>query len=240
MISSENTRQKNSLAGSSPDPLLVEKMRREWDDRAKENARYYVATAQADWSDEEYFESGRQNVHYEILTDMGNVCRGQDPKQMTVLEIGCGSGRITRALADTFGQVYAVDISGEMVRQAKEALHDRPNAHVFQNNGADLQVLGELQVDFAFSYIVFQHIPSREVIHSYVREVYRLLRPGGLFKFQVQGDASLQTTAEDTWLGVPFSDEDAVAMAESCGFEPRYRHGAGTQYFWLWFFKPAN
>jgi hypothetical protein len=95
-------------------------------------------------------------------------------------------------------------------------------------------------VDFAFSYIVFQHIPSRDVIYSYVREVWRLLRPGGLFKFQVQGNTALQTSPDDTWHGVPFSDEDAVAMAESCGFEPRYRHGAGGQYFWLWFFKPTN
>jgi hypothetical protein len=53
----------------------------------------------------------------------------------------------------------------------------------------------------------------------------------------VQGDASLQTRPDDTWLGVPFSDEQAVAMAERCNFEPRYRHGAGDQYFWLWYFK---
>jgi hypothetical protein len=26
-------------------------------------------------------------------------------------------------------------------------------------------------------------------------------------------------------------------MARECGFEPRYRVGAGTQDFWLWFFK---
>jgi SAM-dependent methyltransferase len=94
-----------------------------------------------------------------------------------------------------------------------------------------------LPFDFAFSTIVFQHIPSREVIENYVREVNRLLRPGALFKFQVQGDSSLTTNPEDTWLGVPFSDEQAVEMAERCGFEPRYRHGAGQQYFWLWFFK---
>ena len=91
--------------------------------------------------------------------------------------------------------------------------------------------------DFAFSTIVFQHIPSRDVIYNYVREVNRLLRPGALFKFQVQGDASLQTTPDHTWLGVPFLDADAVKMAEACGFEPRHRHGAGDQYFWLWFFK---
>jgi len=216
---------------------LIERMRREWDQRALENARHYVATARAEWSDEEYFESGRENVRREILTDMGNVCQGKDPKEMSVIEIGCGSGRITRALAEVFGQVYAVDISDEMVRQARESLSGRPNAHVFRNSGSDLQVLGDMQADFAFSYIVFQHIPSREVIYSYVREVHRLLRPGGLFKFQVQGDASLVASPEDTWLGVPFSDADAVQMAEDCGFEPRYRHGAGSQYFWLWFFK---
>src|ERR1035437_5702711 len=212
-------------------------MRAEWDQRALENARHYVATGKTDWNDEEYFESGRENVRREILTDMGNICQGKDPKEMTVLEIGCGSGRITRALSEVFGQVYAVDISGEMIRQARQSLHDRPNAHVFQNSGSDLSVLGDIQVDFAFSFIVFQHIPSREVIQSYVREVHRLLRPGGLFKFQVQGDATMLTTPEDTWLGVPFSDEDAVVMAESCGCEPRHRHGAGSQYFWLWFFR---
>src|SRR5271165_915792 len=215
-------------------------MRREWDERARENARHYVNTANADWNTEEFFDSGRLNVFHEILTDLGNVCQGKSAKEMKVLEIGCGSGRITRALAEVFGEVYAVDISGEMIRQATEALRDTPNAHVFQNSGSDLAVLGDIQVDFAFSYIVFQHIPSREVIYSYVREAFRLLRPGGLFKFQVQGNTALRTSPDDTWHGVPFSDGDAVAMAASCGFEPRYRHGAGTQYFWLWFFKPLD
>src|SRR5438105_3546569 len=125
-----------------PDPELVVKMRSEWDRRALENARHYVATGKLDWNDDEYFESGRQNVREQILNDMGNICQGKDPRQMTVLEIGCGSGRVTRALSELFGAVYAVDISGEMIRQARESLHDRPNAHVFQNNGSDLSVLG--------------------------------------------------------------------------------------------------
>jgi SAM-dependent methyltransferase len=216
---------------------ITSKMREEWDRRALENARHYVATGQLDWNDEDYFASGRENVSREILTDMGNICQGKDPKEMTVLEIGCGSGRITRALSEVFGQVYAVDISGEMIRQARQSLHDRPNAHVFQNSGADLSVLGDIRVDFAFSFIVFQHIPSRDVIRSYVREVHRLLRPGGLFKFQVQGGSGMDAAPGDTWLGTPFSDADAIAMAEESGFEPRYRIGADTQYFWLWYFK---
>ncbi len=215
----------------------LDKMRRDWDERARENARFYVNTERTDWTDQEFFASGERTVAEEILTDMTNICQGKDPKQMKILEIGCGAGRVTRALAGLFGEVHAVDVSGEMVALAQEALRDRPNARVYQNNGMDLSIVPGGGFDFAFSTIVFQHIPSREVIENYVREVHRLLRPGALFKFQVQGDPTLQTDSDDTWLGIPFSDEQAVAMAGACGFEPRYRHGAGDQYFWLWYFK---
>jgi ubiquinone/menaquinone biosynthesis C-methylase UbiE len=176
-------------------------------------------------------------VAEEILTDMTNICQGKDPQAMRVLEIGCGAARVTRALAGLFGEVHAVDISPEMVAQAQAALTGFPHAHVYQNNGTDLAVVPAANFDFAFSTIVFQHIPSREVIENYVREVSRLLRPGALFKFQVQGDVTIESTPDDTWLGVPFSREQANEMAERCGFEMRYNHGAGQQYYWLWFFK---
>jgi len=226
---------------ADPTTSELEKMRQDWDKRARENARYYVHTGQEQWSDEDYFRSGEINVEREILTDMGNVCQGMDPAQMCVLEIGCGTGRITRALAKQFGEVYGVDISGEMIRQAQIALRDYPNARVFQNNGRDLdgvrEALGGRPVDFAFSYIVFQHIPSREVIENYVRGVYDLLRPGVLFKFQVQGHPEDESRL-DSWHGASFTEKQAGAMAERCGFEMRYNHGAGDQYYWLWFFKP--
>jgi hypothetical protein len=70
-----------------------------------------------------------------------------------------------------------------------------------------------------------------------VRDVHRLLRQGALFKFQVQGDPNVESDPDDTWLGVPFTESQAAQMADRCGFELRYHYGAGTQYFWLWFFK---
>lgn len=215
----------------------LDKMRADWDARARENARYYVNTATDSWTDEAFFASGDRTVAEEILTDMTNICQGREPKQMKVLEIGCGAGRVTRALANLFGEVHAVDVSGEMIARASSALAALPHARVYQNNGMDLAIVPGENFDFAFSTIVFQHIPSRDVIENYVSEVSRLLRPGALFKFQVQGDTTLKTNDDDTWLGVSFSDDEAVAMATRCGFEPRYRHGAGEQYFWLWFFK---
>ncbi len=212
-------------------------MRRDWDQRAKENARHYVDTSRTDWTDDAFFASGEQQIAEDILTDMQNICQGKDPRDMRILEIGCGAGRLTRAFAKLFGEVHAVDISGEMVAAARKAVADYPGAHVYQNNGRDLTVIPPREFDFAYSAIVFQHIPSREIIENYVREVHRLLRPGALFKFWVQGDTRTETTPDDTWLGVPFSDAEACAMARRCGFEPRYRHGAGDQYFILWFFK---
>lgn len=215
----------------------LDKMRRDWDERARENARYWVNTARTDWTDEDFYASGEQQVAEDILTDMGNICQGRDPRQMQVIEIGCGAGRLTRALAKVFGEVHAVDISGEMVAAATRAVADFPNAHVYQNSGCDLAVIPAGQYDFAYTAIVFQHIPSRDIIENYVREVHRLLRPGALFKFWVQGDTRTESSPDDTWLGVPFSEADSIDLAERCGFEPRHRHGAGAQYFILWFFK---
>jgi SAM-dependent methyltransferase len=215
----------------------LEKMREDWERRAHENARYYVATGQEAWSDEEFYRSGQLVLEQEILTDLTNICQGKDPREMKVLEIGCGAGRVTRALAGFFGAVFAVDISAEMVRQARSAVAAFPGAQVFQNNGKDLSVIGAVQMDFAFSCLVFQHIPHREIIENYVREVAALMRPGGLFKFQVQGCAQVQAEEEGSWLGAPFTPEDARAMADRTGFEMRYDFGAGDQYYWLWFFK---
>jgi SAM-dependent methyltransferase len=212
-------------------------MQLDWDERARENARFYIVDSQQNWTEDEFYRLGQQTVAQEILTDMHNICQGKEPRQMKVLEIGCGAGRVTRAFADLFGEVHAVDVSGEMVRLARAACADRPNAVLYQNNGMDLDVLGDRVFDFAFSICCFHHIPSRDVIENYIREVGRLLRPGALFKFEVQGYVALDSKPDDTWYGIPFSDAQVVAMAERCGFEPRHRVGAGEERFWLWFFK---
>lgn len=216
-------------------------MRADWDARARENALHYVNTAATQWTADEFYATGEQTIREQVLNDMQNICLGRDPRRMRVLEIGCGAGRLTRALAAIFGEVHAVDISPEMIRVAGAALADRANVRLHVNNGCDLDVLpSDLRFDFASSAIVFQHIPSREVIESYVRAVGERLRPGSLFKFQVQGYAGLDSGTEDTWVGAGLSEDDAVEMGRRCGFDPRYRIGAGTQDFWLWFFKRSQ
>ena len=51
------------------------------------------------------------------------------------------AGRVTRALAKLFGEVHAVDVGGEMVVRAREAVAEFPNAFIHQNNGTDSSVV---------------------------------------------------------------------------------------------------
>ena len=225
---------------NEPDLQMTElehKMRQDWNERARDNALYYVATGQSDWSEEEFFRSGRQTVEEFISSDMINICRGRDPKQLKVLEIGCGVGRVTRALAEVFGEVCGVDVSSVMVRKGREYLGSCENVSFFVNNGSDLRVLGDRRFDFALSLLTFQHIPSKAVIENYIAETSRVLRPGALFKFEVQGYGPLRNRGDDTWLGVALTPDEVTAMADSCGFQHRHSYSVGSQYSVHWLFK---
>lgn len=219
---------------------LSAKMRQDWDQRARENAFYYVATAREDWTEEDFFASGRQTVQEFILGDMVDICRGRDPQQMRILEIGCGAGRVTRALAEVFGEVWAVDVSPQMVEKARASLADCQNVHLCVNNGQDLRVLDDRKFDFALSILTFQHIPSKAIIANYISETARLLVPGALFKFQVQGFGSLQNPDDDTWLGAGLTREEMQEMADATGFQFRHWRGAGEQYFTNWFYRKGD
>jgi SAM-dependent methyltransferase len=158
-------------------------MKRFWNKRAKENAPFYIAT----WrgfgrSDTEgFFLSGEDVASF--VEESGYVPTGQDQ----MLEIGCGVGRMTHGFARLFGAVHAIDISGEMIAQAREHLGHLPNVHFYETSGSDLAPFADASMDFCFSFIVFQHIPSKDVIFKYVREAGRVLKSRGVFYFQVNG-----------------------------------------------------
>jgi ubiquinone/menaquinone biosynthesis C-methylase UbiE len=218
------------------DPILLDGMRRDWDARAKENAKHYVATSRRNWDDGDFFRSGAEEIRELVEKHSLDICKGRSAAEMRILEIGCGAGRMTRALSRIFGRVDAVDISPEMIAQAKIALHESTNVHLYVNNGTDLSLFPDSIFDFAISAVVFQHIPRQAIIENYIREASRVLRSGSLFKFQTQGYPIAEHLA-NTWVGVGFTEKQMRKIAARSGFEIVESTGAGTQYYWLTFTK---
>jgi len=160
----------------------TEFMRQDWDERARKDAFYYIASWRKDWTEESFFQSGEEDYKQLVAPVLERL--QWDPHGKVMLELGCGAGRMTRSFAMRCSRVYAFDISAEMLRHAKALLPGATNIEWTLGNGANLSLMGDGTVDFAFSYIVLHHMPGRGLALAYIREMLRLLKDGGLFLFQ--------------------------------------------------------
>jgi len=157
-------------------------MREFWDAKAAENAHYYISSYRDyDDQDPEQFWAWGEKLIDRFLSESGIAFRGDE----SVLEIGCGIGRMTAPLSRRFGRVVAVDVSPAMIEQARANLSERENVELHAGNGSDLGFCGDASVDLVFSYITLQHIPDVEIVMNYIREAGRVLKTGGHFYFQV-------------------------------------------------------
>jgi SAM-dependent methyltransferase len=208
------------------DPKVLERMRADWNRRAGEDAYYYVAFGRREQADEEFFASGAGMVR-SLEAELKRL-----PGRGAALEIGCGPGRLMRPMSRHFGQIHGVDVSDEMVRLAGQRLRATPNAHAHHSSGSDLALFPSGHFDFVYSYAVFQHIPSREVVLNYLREARRVLKTGGILRCQING---LPATARqyDTWSGVRISAEEIARFARDNHWQLLALEQARTQYMWI-------
>lgn len=154
-------------------------MQKTWDRLAEDDALFHTGVHT---DEKEWLESGRKRVA-EFLAASRYRPTGQD----TLVDIGCGVGRNSFAFAEHFGEVVGVDVSEVMVDKAK-ALKSKlgaSNVRFVHGNGVDLRFLDDASVDFAFSYVTLIHVPGPHIIKNYVREMERVVRPGGTLFFQL-------------------------------------------------------
>jgi len=231
-------------------PATVGSMRRYWNERARKNAAWYVDTSLSyDHPDfERFLETGRRIVDEALA--------GPNPTGAGVaVEIGCGLGRNTLALADHFEHVIGLDISSEMLeRAAVVAPHERVTFVV--GDGMSLAQIGDTAADLVLTFTVFQHIPSVEVIERYIVEAGRILNPGGIFVFQwnntpgelrwrikrtvlsvgqrmgIAKERRGRNAAE--FLGSRVSMRRIRAALERAGLQLEQTKGEDTLYAWAW------
>lgn len=220
----------------------AEDMKRDWNARARENAKWFINTWKLEQPDEEFYETARPDIQSLILADLERLTGGRDAKTLSIFEIGCGIGRMTRYFADIFGEVHSADVSGEMVAQARERLKSFKNVTVHETSGVDFTALPNDYFDVIFSAYVFQHVPSKDVVRSNIRDAYRILKPGGIFKFQVNStiNPEFDQIPKDTWTGVSFTEEELRETARELGAQLISMAGIGTQYTWVMVRKRAH
>ncbi len=160
-------------------------MRQEWDARARKNAFYYIASWRKDWDVSSFLKSGEDDYH-RFVAPVFSRC-GFSPKGKRMLELGCGAGRMTHSFATHFGHVTALDVSTQMLDRAQQMLPGVGNIMWAQASGVDLGAVRSESMDFAFSYLVLQHLPDEKLVCAYIREMLRILTPSGICLFQFHG-----------------------------------------------------
>jgi SAM-dependent methyltransferase len=119
----------------------------------------FYALGQSDWAD-----FRRRWVNYGV--DFGSV-----------VDVGCGAGRLTKYMAANFERVVGVDVSNDMLEVARSHISE-PNVELRLGDGVALPV-DTATVDGAFSCHVFQHFDSLALARANFSEMARILKPGG-------------------------------------------------------------
>ena len=121
------------------------------------------------------------------------VCRPMDPESVgvlvediraklklrpglgAILDVGCGNGLLLEQLAGDFQTLAGVDYSADMVKHARERLEGR-----FEQGEAAKLSFADHSFDRVLGYSIFLYFPSEDYALEAVREMGRVLAPGGV------------------------------------------------------------
>ena len=226
------------MEAAQPDQTVRDRMRDEWNERAREDANYYVAFGRRDQEADEFFASGSDVVR-DLEGELKRFPSDVPMKSRRALEIGCGPGRLIRPMSEYFGEIHGIDVSDEMIARSQANLAGIAHAHTHHASGSDLARFADDYFDFVYSYAVFQHIPSAAVVFSYLRETVRVLKPGGFARLQINGLPKTAPTYT-TWSGVRISAHEVREFALQSGMEVLSITGVDTQYMWTSWRKPES
>lgn len=145
----------------------------------------------------EYAALEMEGTQFLAFRDIPTLIREYAGSITSALDYGCGAGRSTRFLKRLGFNVVGVDVSGEMLEQARSKdssgeYHHIPSGHLpFEDSSFDL----------VFSSFVFLEVSRIEEIESILKEMKRVLRKDGIIIFVTD---SMEAT-KGTWVSLSYS-----------------------------------
>jgi len=119
---------------------------------------------------------------YDLLFE--NIEHKQDK---IALDFATGPGRNIIKYSSLFKRIDGVDISLINIENAKKniAFNNIEVPNLYVNNGVDLSMIDTETYDLVFSTIALQHISVYDIRKNIFREIFRILKPGGVFTAQM-------------------------------------------------------
>ncbi|VAW24705.1 hypothetical protein MNBD_BACTEROID04-1590 [hydrothermal vent metagenome] len=221
-----------SLASLALPSESIEKSKAKWDFLGHKNAKYYIFSDQGKGISEEEFKSaGKEDYKNLVLNDP--LLKEKVNSSSSVLEIGCGVGRITEFFAKDFKVVKAIDISKSMIDKAKGRLGGSQNIEFIETNGIEYPFTADM-FDLVFSFIVFQHMPNKKTIEKNIFEIGRVLKDGGIAKIQLRG---VRVLKGNWFYGYAVTPKEIEIMASSANLHIVKQSDSNQKYYWVWFKK---
>lgn len=131
-----------------------------------------------------------------------------DPSKATVLEIGVGGGRLAIPASYVFGNVVGIDVHSALdVTRQHIANQGRTNVQICHFD--ETSNIEDKSIDFAYSFITFQHFTNWNVSVSYLELLQRVLKPGAFANLYFATHAE-SCGSDVTTLQVPHDTSDFV------------------------------
>jgi len=127
----------------------------------------------------DYAELGIEGTQVLAFRDIPELIREYGASAKTALDYGCGAGRSTRFLKRLGLDTVGVDISPEMLEQARSK--DELGEYHLINNGQ--LPFADSTFDLVFSSFVFLEVSQLQAISSILSEMKRVLKEDGVIIF---------------------------------------------------------